>query len=65
MVDNKRLDYVSDQNGLTWGYCVFGKVVEGLDTVDKIKAVPTDAQGPLPRDVPKTPVVIEKVQVLQ
>ncbi|MFO1516481.1 MAG: peptidylprolyl isomerase [Lysobacterales bacterium] len=65
VVDNKRLDYVSDQNGLTWGYCVFGKVVEGLDTVDKIKAVPTDAQGPLPRDVPKTPVVIEKVQVLQ
>ncbi len=65
VVDNKRLDYVSDQNGLTWGYCVFGKVVEGMDTVDKIKAVPTDAQGPLPRDVPKTPVVIEKVQVLQ
>jgi peptidyl-prolyl cis-trans isomerase A (cyclophilin A)/peptidyl-prolyl cis-trans isomerase B (cyclophilin B) len=63
VVDNKRLDYVSDANGMTWGYCVFGKVIEGLDVVDKIKAVPTAAQGPLPRDVPTTPVVIEKVEI--
>lgn len=65
VVDNKRLDYVSDQNGMTWGYCVFGKVVSGLDVVDKIKAVPTAAQGPLPRDVPIAPVVIEKVEIVQ
>ena len=65
VVDNKRLDYVSDTNGMTWGYCVFGKVIEGLDVVDKIKAVPTAAQGPLPRDVPTTPVVIEKVEIKQ
>ncbi len=64
VVDNNRLDYVSDQNGMTWGYCVFGKVVEGMDVVDKIKAVPTAPQGPLPSDVPTTPVVIEKVEVL-
>jgi peptidyl-prolyl cis-trans isomerase A (cyclophilin A)/peptidyl-prolyl cis-trans isomerase B (cyclophilin B) len=65
VADNKRLDYVSDTNGMTWGYCVFAKVIEGLDVVDKIKAVPTAAQGPLPRDVPTTPVLIEKVEIKQ
>jgi len=65
-VDNKRLDYVGDANGATsWGYCVFGKVVDGMDTVDKIKALETGAQGPFQSDVPKTPVVIEKATVLQ
>jgi peptidyl-prolyl cis-trans isomerase A (cyclophilin A)/peptidyl-prolyl cis-trans isomerase B (cyclophilin B) len=57
-VDNPRLDYVSDANP---GYAVFGKVVAGLDVVDKIKAVQTGAQGPFRSDVPVTPVVIEKV----
>lgn len=36
--DNKRLDYVGPEK---WGYCVFGRVVEGLDVVDKIKALET------------------------
>jgi cyclophilin family peptidyl-prolyl cis-trans isomerase len=62
LVDNKRLDYTSDTN---WGYCVFGKVISGMDTVDKIKAVETGPQGPLQTDVPKTPVVIEKASVVQ
>ena len=66
LVDNKRLDYVGDANGVTsWGYCVFGKVVDGMDTVDKIKAVETGPQGPLQTDVPKTPVVIEKASLVQ
>ena len=60
-VDNPRLDYTSDANP---GYAVFGKVLSGLDVVDKIRAVPTDAQGPFRSDVPVTPVVIEKVTVL-
>jgi cyclophilin family peptidyl-prolyl cis-trans isomerase len=64
LVDNPRLDYVSDQNGFTWGYAVFGKVVEGMDTVDKIRAIETGPQGPFARDVPKTPVVIESVEIL-
>ncbi len=64
VVDNARLDYTSDANGSTWGYCVFGKVVSGLDVVDKIKAVPTGAQGPFKSDVPTTPVVIEKISVI-
>ncbi len=60
-VDNARLDYAGDANP---GYCVFGKVVAGLDVVDKIRAVPTGAQGPFRSDVPTTPVVIEKVTLL-
>jgi peptidyl-prolyl cis-trans isomerase A (cyclophilin A) len=41
-----------------WGYTVFGKVVSGMDVVNKIKATPTGAGGPFPTDVPKTAVVI-------
>jgi peptidyl-prolyl cis-trans isomerase A (cyclophilin A)/peptidyl-prolyl cis-trans isomerase B (cyclophilin B) len=64
VVDNPRLDFTSEQNGATWGYCVFGKVISGLDVVDKIKGVPTGAQGPFRSDVPVTPVVIEKMTVI-
>ena len=42
-----------------FGYTVFGKVVSGMDVVNKIKAVPTGAGGPFPTDVPKTPVLIK------
>lgn len=42
-----------------WGYTVFGKVVSGMDVVDKIKAVPTGAGGPFPSDVPRTPIIIQ------
>lgn len=64
LVDNPRLDYVSDQNGMTWGYAVFGKVVEGMDVVDKIRAIPTHGQGPFRTDVPTQPVVIERAELL-
>jgi peptidyl-prolyl cis-trans isomerase A (cyclophilin A) len=46
------------------GYTVFGKVVSGMDVVDKIKSVPTGAGGPFPSDVPKTPVVIKSATLL-
>jgi cyclophilin family peptidyl-prolyl cis-trans isomerase len=66
VVDNKRLDYVGDATGVvTWGYTVFGKVVDGMDTVDKIKMIETGPQGPFQGDVPKTPVVIEKASIVQ
>lgn len=41
-----------------FGYTVFGKVVSGMEVVNKIKAVPTGPAGPFPSDVPKTPVLI-------
>jgi peptidyl-prolyl cis-trans isomerase B (cyclophilin B) len=47
-----------------WGYAVFGKVVEGQDVVDKIKAVPTRTNG-FHQDVPKEPVVINKAEVIE
>lgn len=61
-VDNPRLDFVSEQNAYTWGYAVFGKVVEGMDVVDAIRASETGAQGPFQKDVPKQAVIIEHVQ---
>lgn len=64
LVDNRRLDYVSNQSGLTWGFAVFGKVVTGMDTIDKIAALPTRAQGPFVGDVPNPLVVIESASVV-
>ena len=63
LVDDRRLDYVGNQNGLTWGYTVFGKVVKGMDVIDKIAALPTRAQGPFAADVPNPLVVIQSVNV--
>ncbi|MEO7887933.1 MAG: peptidylprolyl isomerase [Polaromonas sp.] len=47
-----------------YGYTVFGKVVSGMDVVNKIKAVPTGAGGPFPTDVPKTPVLIKSATLV-
>ncbi|MDP2219460.1 MAG: peptidylprolyl isomerase, partial [Hydrogenophaga sp.] len=46
--------------GELYGYTVFGKVVAGMDVVNKIKDTPTGAGGPFPTDVPKTPITILK-----
>ena len=46
------------------GYTVFGKVVQGMDVVNKIKLVPTGAGGPFPSDVPKTQVVIKSAALI-
>jgi peptidyl-prolyl cis-trans isomerase A (cyclophilin A) len=64
LVDDRRLDYAGNQSGLTWGYAVFGKVVKGMDVVDKIAAMPTRAQGPFSADVPNPPVVIDGANVV-
>ncbi len=64
VVDNNRLDFVAKDNGFTWGYTVFGKVVAGMDVIDKIKATPTGPGGPFPRDVPVTPIVIQSAEIL-
>jgi cyclophilin family peptidyl-prolyl cis-trans isomerase len=58
--DNDFLDYPG-QDG--WGYCVFGKVTEGMDVVDKIGAAPTGSLPPFGRDVPLTTIVIKSVTV--
>ena len=47
-----------------YGYTVFGKIVSGMDVVNKIKGLPTGAGGPFPTDVPKTPVVIKSATLI-
>jgi peptidyl-prolyl cis-trans isomerase A (cyclophilin A) len=64
LVDNRRLDFVGNQSGLTWGYTVFGKVIKGMDVVDKISMLPTRALGPFAGDVPNPLVVIESARVV-
>jgi peptidyl-prolyl cis-trans isomerase B (cyclophilin B) len=60
--DNDFLNFTSP-NGNGWGYCVFGKVVEGMDVVDKIKAVKTGRSG-MHQDVPVEDVIVTKAQAL-
>ncbi len=48
-----------------YGYTVFGKVVSGMDVVNKIKAAPTGPGGPFPSDVPKTMVTINSASILK
>jgi peptidyl-prolyl cis-trans isomerase B (cyclophilin B) len=56
--DNQFLDRANSRDGV--GYCVFGKVIEGQDVVDKIKAVKTGTKG-MHNDVPVEDVVIKSV----
>lgn len=61
VVDNDFLNFTAETtNG--WGYCVFGKVTEGMDIVDKIKKVPTTTKMGH-QNVPVENVVIEKATV--
>ncbi len=65
VVDTPRLDHVSKDSGATWGYAVFGKVVKGMEVVDRIREVETGPGGPLPSDVPKSPVVINSAELVK
>lgn len=59
--DNEFLNYTAPtQQG--WGYCVFGKVVEGMDVIDAIEKVATSSTG-MHQDVPSEAVIMEKVTV--
>ena len=60
VVDNGFLDPNPQQPG----YTVFGKVVSGMDVVNRIRATPTSSGGPFPTDVPRTQVVIKSATVL-
>ena len=59
--DNTFLDFKSE-NMQGWGYCVFGKVIEGIEVIDKIALVETGSYGPH-QDVPKDPVIIEEIVI--
>ena len=59
--DNAFLDPTVQQ----FGYTVFGKVVSGMDVIQKIKITPTGAGGPFPTDVPKTPILINSATLVK
>lgn len=61
VANNQALDYKGD-GPREIGYCAFGKVIDGMDVVNKIKAVPTGVMVGVP-DVPLTPVVIESIRL--
>jgi cyclophilin family peptidyl-prolyl cis-trans isomerase len=46
-------------------YCAFGKVIEGLDVLDKIRKVETGGKGQFPTDVPKETITIKSVRVAE
>ena len=60
--DNAFLDFKA-ANSSGWGYCVFGKVVEGSDVVDKIRGLKTGSKG-FHQDVPVEDVIIERAEIL-
>jgi cyclophilin family peptidyl-prolyl cis-trans isomerase len=63
VVDNNFLNH-QNKTPMGYGYAVFGKVVEGMDVVDKIRAVPTTTVGHF-ENVPATPVVITGIKRMQ
>jgi len=60
IADNTDLDPLPTR----WGYAVFGRVIEGMDVIDKIGVVATGSMGELKSDAPLKPIVIEKVEAL-
>ena len=48
-----------------YGYAVFGKVVKGMEVVNKMVETPTGKGGPFPTDVPRKEVVIEDIKLLE
>jgi len=62
-IDNTFLNHKSP-TPQGWGYAVFGEVVQGLDVVDGFGKIPTGPGGPIPSDVPKTAIVINKATVV-
>jgi peptidyl-prolyl cis-trans isomerase A (cyclophilin A) len=60
IADNTDLDPLPTR----WGYAVFGRVIEGMDVIDKMGVVATGSVGELKSDAPLKPIVIEKVEAL-
>ena len=60
LVDNPDLDPVPTR----WGYAVFGRVVQGMDVIDRIGETPTGAVGQFKQDAPLKPVIIQSMTVV-
>lgn len=62
VVDNDFLNHRGKMSGQSWGYAVFGQVIDGMDIVDQIRTVATTNHG-MHQDVPAEPVLIERVEI--
>jgi cyclophilin family peptidyl-prolyl cis-trans isomerase len=60
VADNADLDPLPTR----WGYAVFGRIVEGMEVIDRISVSPTGSAGPFKQDAPLQPVIIQKVELL-
>ena len=60
VADNADLDPLPTR----WGYAVFGKIIEGMEVIDRISVSPTGSAGPFKQDAPLQPVIIHKVELL-
>jgi peptidyl-prolyl cis-trans isomerase A (cyclophilin A) len=60
LTDNDDLD----PTPLRWGYAVFGRVVDGMEVVDRIGRTPTGTVGPWTKDAPLEPVVIKRIELI-
>ena len=60
LVDNPDLDPVPTR----WGYAVFGRIVQGMDVIERIGEAATGSFGPFKSDAPLKPIVIEKMEIL-
>jgi cyclophilin family peptidyl-prolyl cis-trans isomerase len=58
LFDNATLD----PSQARWGYAVFGRVVQGMDVIDRIGNQATGAAGPFKEDAPLKPIVIERIE---
>jgi len=61
IADNPELDPLPTR----WGYAVFGRVIQGMDVIDKMGVVATGAMGPFKSEAPLQPIVIEKIEVVK
>ena len=61
LIDNTNLN----PRPTRWGYAVFGEVIEGMEVVDAIGAVPTGPGGEFERDVPVEPIIIEHIELIR
>lgn len=64
VVDNPRFDWTADAPAERAGYTVFAEVIEGMDVVDRWRALPTSELSPQLREVPTPMVVIERAEIL-
>ena len=61
--NNKKFDY-TEKTSVGWGFCVFGKVRDGMEVINRISRVKTRAYGPFDRYAPTAPIAIRSITVI-